>query len=189
MSVLGNGLSAADYDEEALSVRETELAVLRRIGASEHQILVVQTNLANAYRALGRLEKALSMRKDLYARSFELFGRDNESTLVVAGNLAATLVENELQQFDEARAFLRDRIPEAVRALGKDHDITFRMQRTYARCLYQNADASQDDVTAAIAQLEDLDRRQTRIFGASHPETEYTRGRLAQARETLARAK
>ena len=59
----------------------------------------------------------------------------------------------------------------------------------YAQCLYQNADASRSDLTEAVAKLEDLDRRQTRIFGASHPETEYTRGRLAQARETLARAK
>ena len=93
---------------------------------------------------------------------------------------------DELQQFDEARAFLRDRIPEATRALGKNHDITFKMQRMYARCLYQNDGASQDDVTAAIAQLEDLDRRMTRIYGASHPQTSATRDRLAEAREKLA---
>ena len=65
------------------------------------------------------------MRKDIYDRSIELHGRDNISTLISAGNLAATLVDA-LQQFDEARAFLRDRIPEATRALGKDHDLTFK---------------------------------------------------------------
>ena len=46
--------------------------------------------------------------------------------------------------------------------------------------------ACRDDVTAAVATLEDVDRRQTRIFGASHPQTLYTRGRLEQAREKLA---
>ena len=92
-----------------------------------------------------------------------------------------------LQQFDEAKAFLRDRIPEATRALGKNHDITFRMQRMYAQCLYQNDGVSREDVTAAVAQLEDLDRRQTRIYGASHPQTSATRDRLAEAREKLAR--
>ena len=63
------------------------------------------------------------------------------------------------------------------------------MQRMYAQCLYQNADASQDDVTAAIAQLEDLDRRMTRTYGAAHPQTGYTRHCLAEAREKLAERK
>ena len=96
---------------------------------------------------------------------------------------------DELQQFDEARAFLRDRIPEATRALGKDHDITFKLQRMYAQCLYENDCASRDEVTAAIAQLEDLDRRTTRTYGAAHPQTCSTRDRLAEAREKLARMK
>ncbi len=94
-----------------------------------------------------------------------------------------------LQQFDEAKAFLRDRIPEAVRALGKDHGITFVLQRMYAQCLYQNDGASRDDVTAAIAQLEDFDRRQTRIYGAPHPQTDCTRAHLAAARKKLAEHK
>ena len=89
---------------------------------------------------------------------------------------------DDLEQFDEAKAFLRDRIPEAIRALGKAHATTYILQRMYAQCLYQNADASQDDVTAAIAQLEDLDRRMTRTYGAAHPQTGHTRARLAEAR-------
>ena len=90
------------------------------------------------------------------------------------------------QQFDETRAFLQDRIPEAIRALGKAHATTYILQRMYAQCLYQNADASQDDVTAAIAQLEDLDRRMTRTYGAAHPQAVSTRDRLAEARHKLA---
>ena len=95
---------------------------------------------------------------------------------------------DELQQFDEARAFLRDRIPEATRALGKNHDITFKMQRMYAQCLYENADVSRGDLTEAVATLEDLDRRQTRIYGSAHPQTRTTRRCLAKAREKLAQA-
>ena len=93
---------------------------------------------------------------------------------------------DELQQFDEARAFLRDRIPEATRALGKNHDITFKMQRMYAQCLYENADVSRGDLTEAVATLEDLDRRQTRIYGSAHPQTRTTRRCLAKARQKLA---
>ena len=147
----------------------------------------VQGNLANSYSALGRFEQSLNITRDIYAQSSELYGRDNTSTLVSAVNLACSLVED-LEQFDEARAFLQDRILEATRALGKDHDLTFRMQRMYAQCLYQNDGASREDVTAAIATLEELDRKLTRIYGASHPQTESTRDRLAEAREKLARA-
>ena len=96
---------------------------------------------------------------------------------------------DELQQFDEAKAFLLDRIPESIRALGKDHANTFRLQRMYAQCHYESADSSRDDVTTAIAQLEDLDKRMTRTYGAAHPQTCATRSRLAEAREKLARAK
>ena len=63
------------------------------------------------------------------------------------------------------------------------------MQRMYAQCLYQNADASQDDVTTAIAQLEDLDRKMTRTYGAAHPQTSCTRRCLVKAREKLAERK
>ena len=56
----------------------------------------------------------------------------------------------------------------------------------YAQCLYQNADASRSDLTEAVAKLEDLDRRQTRIFGVSHPQTGCTRYHLERARKKLA---
>ena len=49
MSVLGNGLSDAKHDEEALSVQEAELSMLRRLGGSERSILVTQGNLACTY--------------------------------------------------------------------------------------------------------------------------------------------
>ena len=64
--------------------------------------------------------------------------------------------------------------------------MTFRLRRMYAQCLYQNDSAPLEDVTVAIATLEDLDRRQTRTYGAAHPQTGHTRARLAEAREKLA---
>ena len=75
-----------------------------------------------------------------------------------------------------------------MRVCGKDHDITFKMQRMYAQCLFQNDGASRRDLTEAVAKLEDIDRRQTRIYGAAHPQTGSTRARLAEARAILALA-
>ena len=52
MSDLGNGLSAAEHDEDALSVQEAELSMLRRVGAAEENILVGAGNLATSYLGL-----------------------------------------------------------------------------------------------------------------------------------------
>ena len=147
---------------------------------------VAQGNLASTYEALGQLDRTLRIRKDVYARKSALFGTLHESTIMSAVNLAATLVDA-LQQFDEARAFLRDRIPEATRSLGKDHGTTLRLERMHAQCLYRNDGASRDDITTAIATLEELYRRITRIYGATHPQTRGTQDYLEKARETLAR--
>ena len=49
MGALGGGLSAAGHHEDALTVREAELSMARRLGASEGDILIVQNNLASTY--------------------------------------------------------------------------------------------------------------------------------------------
>ena len=49
MEQLGNGLHDGGHYEDALSVREAELAMARRIGASEADVLIVQGNLACTY--------------------------------------------------------------------------------------------------------------------------------------------
>ena len=46
MRQVANGLSAAGHHEDALTVEEAQLSMLRRIGASEYNILGVQNNLA-----------------------------------------------------------------------------------------------------------------------------------------------
>ena len=66
---------------------------------------------------------------------------------------------------------------------------TFKLQRMHAQCLYKHADASLEDVTTAIATLEDLDQRMGRIYGNVNPQARWTREFLEEARETLARAK
>ena len=49
MTVLGNGLYAAKNYVDTLSVREADLSMRRRLGASEEDLLVVQSNLAITY--------------------------------------------------------------------------------------------------------------------------------------------
>jgi hypothetical protein len=67
MTALGNGLSSAEKYEDALSVQEAELSMARRVGGSALSILDLQTNLADTYRLLGRIEEALLMQRDVYS--------------------------------------------------------------------------------------------------------------------------
>ena len=92
MGVLGSGLSAAERHEEALSVQEVELAMARRLSASEDHILGLLGNLASTYTELGRDEEALPLRRDVYSSTMKLEGRRSRNTLLEANNYAAALV-------------------------------------------------------------------------------------------------
>ena len=46
---LGAVYPKQDHHEDALSVREAELSMMRRLGASEETLLIIQGNLASTY--------------------------------------------------------------------------------------------------------------------------------------------
>ena len=111
MTELGNCLGAAKHHEAALSVQETELSMLRRLGDAEERMLVTQGNLANTYEKLGRVEEALRMRQEVYSGRLKFYGEENERTLISANNYASTLVT--LERFEEAKSVLRKIVPVA----------------------------------------------------------------------------
>merc|ERR1712196_182585 len=118
MKQLGNGLSEVGHLEEALSVNEAELAMLRRVGAPHHHILGVQHNIANTYLGLGRLEDALSLRQEVYSGRLKLNGEEDERTLIAAFNYATSFMT--LGRFVEARYLLCKTMPMARRH-GEEH--------------------------------------------------------------------
>ena len=167
MGVLGNGLYAADHDADALSVREAQLATMRRVGDSEHNILAVQGDLANTYMIFGRLEEALQIRQDAHARSMKLYGRDHSCTVTEVSNLANVL--NCLHRSEEAKSLLREAIPIARRVLGENDIVKFRMQWNYARALYLDTSATLHDLREAVTRFVEIERTARRVFGEAHP--------------------
>ena len=111
MAALANGLAAAERFDEALSVNEADLAMKRRLGASEYDLLAVQSNLSLTYSALGRNEEALSLRQEIYSRHLKLDGEESRETLVIAFNYAVSLVT--LRRFERAKLLLRKTTPVA----------------------------------------------------------------------------
>ena len=183
INVLGSGLDAAKHHEDALSVREAELARLRRLGASTSNILVVQTNLALTYQHLGRLEQAMQMQKDVYFGRLKTHGVEHTYTLTAANNYAASLVV--LRRYKEAKSLLRKIIRVTPRILGETHEITLRMRWIYANVLYMDTSATPDDLREAVTKLEDTARTAQRVFGRAHPMVVELERSLRGSREAL----
>jgi len=183
MTVLGSGLSAANHEEDALSVREAELSTKLRLGVSGQNILVSQTNLANSYHVLGRLEQALQLERDVYYKSLRLLGEEAEDTLISVNNYADSLFS--LNRVEEAKSLLCKMIPVARRVSGDDDENTLKMRWNYAKALYINDSATLDDVHEAVTTLEDTTRIMRRVFGGAHPMTVDVEANLRDARAAL----
>jgi len=183
MNLLGSGLSGASDHENALTVQEAELSVMRRVGAPEENMLATQINLANTYESQGRLEEALSIKRDVYSGRLRLNGEENENTLISAHNYANSLIY--LKRFKEAKSLYRKSMPVARRVLGEGHRLMLTMRWSYAEALYEDDAVTLDDVSEAVATLEDAGRTARRVLGSSHPLTEGIEQELEHARSVL----
>ena len=94
-------------------------------------------------------------------------GEEDEKTLRAAYNYANALVS--LKRFEEAKALFCKTIPVARRVLGENDQTTLRMKWNYAMALYNDSDATLDDLREAVTTLEDLERTTRRVFGSAHP--------------------
>ena len=184
MQQVGNGLHEAKHLEEALSVKEAELAMMRRTGATEYNILVSQMNLASTYHSLGRFEEALQLERDVYHGSLRLYGEENRDSLISANNYADSL--SSLNRFEEAKSVLREVIPVARRVLGENDTLPFRMRKVYAQALYEDPAATRGDLREAVTTLEDVERTARRVFGGAHPSTSSIEQSLQNSRDKLA---
>jgi len=183
MAVLGHGLTESHQHEDALSVREAELSSMRRIGAPEVHILIVQSNLANAYHMLRRPGQALRARRDVYSGMLKLNGGEHLMTLEAANNYASCL--GDLQRHKEAKSLLRKTIPVARRVIGEGHTVTLKMRSTYATALCRDDAATLDDLREAVTTLEDTERTARRVLGGAHPTAVGIEKSLQKARATL----
>ena len=183
MTLLGTGLTAAARHEDALSVGEAGLAMKRRLGASEEEILGAQTNLATTYDALGRHEEALRLRRDVYSGHLKLLGEEHSQTILNGNNYVLSLLN--LQRFEEVKALLRKTLPVTRRVLGENHESTLKARWVYAGVLYKDPGASLDDLREAVTTLEETAPIARRVLSGAHPDTRWIEKSLRDARAAL----
>ncbi len=182
MNLLGNGLSSANHHEDALSVQDAHLSMLRRLGASAGQRLDVQNNLAETYKMLGRLDEALRMRRDIYSGRLKLEGKEHRSTIIAANGYALSLCS--LGRFEEAKSLFCKTIPVARRVLGNVR-LTLAMTMNYAEALYKDPAATLDDLREAVTTFEEIEPTARRVLGSAHPYAAQIERELQQSREML----
>ena len=185
MTGLGNGLHSAKRYEDALTVREADLALARRFGETRN-IIATLSNLASAYDELGRRSEALSMRQEVYSVTLQLFGEEHIESLIEANNLAKILTRQQPPRLEEAKSLLRKTIPVARRVLGASNDLTLRIRASYAWVLSNDSSPSLDDLREAVTTLEDTERIARRVLGGSHPMTVDIDHEMRNARSQLA---
>ena len=152
-------------------------------GASEHRLLVVQTNLSSSYAQLGRREEGNRMMRDVYSGRLKLNGKEHEETLLAANNYALSLLN--LQRYTEIKSLLRRSLPMARRVLGEGHRLTLSMRSIYAEVLYKDASSTLDDLREAVTTLEEIVPTTRRVFGGAHPLTKMIEKGLRAARAAL----
>ena len=187
MNILGNGLSEAKRDEEALSVWEAELSTLQRFGRDERdsRVMIAQHNMAQCYERLGQIEKCFAIEQRVYRMQRDSLGDGHDNTRISASNLARTLAEG-LNRHKEAAKFLRKEMPTLTRNIGRNHVHAIKLRLYLANCLCAVDDAPRADLQEAVAILEDINPRTRRVFGPAHPEAQAVERALAIARGKLA---
>ena len=188
MNLLAGGLYATNNHEDALSVMEAQLPMMRRLGDSAHNILALQSNLANTYQGLRRLEQAMLLKGKVYSGYLKLYGEQNEHTLVAADNYAMALLE--LRRFEEAKRLLRKVAPVAQRVLGDDRELTLSIRENL--CLATlDGESPAEEKRDARKMFEDTLGVMRRVLGPQHPDTQRCQRNLhsynlEEARKKLA---
>jgi len=130
-------------------------------------MLVVRSNLASSYEALGRNEEAMNLQQDVYSGCLRLNGEEHYDTLLAANNYAVSLACHD--RFEEAKSLYRKSIPVAQRVLGESNEITLKMRKSYATVLYRDPTATLFDLRKAVTMLEELAPTALRVLGGAHP--------------------
>ena len=73
----------------------------------------------------------------------------------------------------------------AQRVLGEGFDLTLQMRWNYAEALYEDPNATLDDLCEAVTTLEETARTARRVLGGAHPITSSVDISLQNARAAL----
>ena len=161
--------------------------------------MCLQSNIASTLSVLGRHDEAIDRHRMIIRARDELFAESNAANLLrpdrsqisrlervdVAQtyakdkfqsilNLSTALINREPRSTEflhEARSLLRDNMAEALRVLGATSEGALLWRGSYARTIYYDEGASDDDIAEANAIADDIESIARQHLGEYHPLT------------------
>ena len=89
------------------------------------------------------------------------------------------------RSFEEIKSLMHKMTPVTQRVLGESHEYTLKMRWIYARALFEDTDATLDDLGESVETLEETARTARRAFGRSHPTVMGIENALRDSRAAL----
>jgi tetratricopeptide (TPR) repeat protein len=164
-----------DSPSQAIEYGQRLAADLEHVLGGDHpDTLSSRNNLAQAYRAAGRLGEAISLFEATLAGRERVLGRDHPGSLDSRNSLARTY--RAAGRLAEAIPLFGATLADRERILGRDHADTVT-SRGYLAYAYRSAGRLAEAIPLYEATHADFER----ILGASHPATLEARNNLAHA--------
>ena len=164
--------TSLEMSQIALTLTESVTQVCDTLGPHHPHTLSPRNELAHAYRASGRLDKAIAMYKQILEDSTRILGTDHPSTLASRDDLAAAY--RDASRLEEAIPLYERIFDDVMRILGPD-DLGILASRLNLADVYRDASRLDDAIAMYKQNLQDS----ARILGPHHPRTLASRNHLA----------
>jgi len=119
---------------EARSIWEENLRILKRGNHGEPELLTSMNNLATAYDALGSMQEAENLYREVWARRLVIYGESHVDTLLSLNNLAYACSRQ--SRYHVAEDLYMKALQLATRAFGFKHRQTLLIAGSYADTLW-----------------------------------------------------
>ena len=171
-----------DSAARAIQVAEPLLADQERVLGPDHPATLNSRNdLAEAYRAAGRVAEAIPLHERTLADYERVLGPDHPGTLASRNNLANAY--QNAGRAAEAIPLHERALADYERVLGPDHPDTLQSRNNLANT-YQDAGRAAEAIPLFERTLADRER----VLGPDHPDTLNSRNNLAAAYQEAGRA-
>ena len=164
--------TSLEMSQIALTLTDSVTQACDTLGPHHPRTLSPRNELAHAYRASGRLDKAIAMYKQILEDSTRILGTDHPSTLASRDDLAAAY--RDASRLEEAIPLYERIFDDVMRILGPD-DLGILTSRLNLADVYRDASRLDDAIAMYKQNLQDS----ARILGPHHPRTLASRNHLA----------
>ena len=162
----------------ALTLTESITHASDTLGPNHPHILTTRNNLAEVYRAAGKLYKAIELHQQVLDSRTHILGPNHLHTLTSRNNLASAY--QAAGQLDKAISLYQQNLKDVETLLGPNHPHTLSSRNNLASA-YQAAGQLDKAINLHQQNLEDS----IRILGPNHPETLSSRNNLANTYQTV----